>query len=478
MGEGEKLKETLKRYWGYEGFRYPQQEVIESILGGKDCLVVMPTGGGKSLCFQLPAIIQGGLTIVVSPLLALMENQVSQLSKLGIPAGKLHNEMSKREREYTLKQLANSQLRLLYVSPETIFSKPVWEVITSSGTRISALIVDEAHCLVQWGENFRPSYFRLGTIRDTLRGKYQYSSSFPIACFTATADRQTQGVIIESLRLSSPQKFLVSPYRENISIKINTVWTARGRRNQLIKYLQRRGDDCGLIYVSTRKESEGLARFLKERGYNCHSYHGGLSATSRRGIEEDWLGERVKFVVATSAFGLGINKENIRWVFHYHFPLLLSEYVQEIGRGGRDGLPTEAVALKCESSGWLYPEDRHLRNYFLARQYLLYQKTKEIVWRLPKTGEISKLDEKGRLYLSILYSSRQLRWLDPFHYQLTLKNPHSAIEGLWGRQKQRVEKTVEYLNSRGCRWGFLLEEFGFLSSKGFRCGRCDNCMGG
>ncbi|MCS7148788.1 MAG: RecQ family ATP-dependent DNA helicase [Geminocystis sp.] len=473
--KGGKLKETLRRYWGYQGFRYPQQEVIESILGGKDCLVVMPTGGGKSLCFQLPAIIQEGLTIVVSPLLALVENQISQLNQLGVPAGRIHNEMCKGEREYTLKRLANGQLRLFYVSPETIFSKPVWGIITSCGIRISGLIVDEAHCLAQWGENFRPSYFRLGTIRDALRGKYHYSP-FPIACFTATADGQTQRVIIECLHLSSPQKFLVSPYRENIRIKIDTVWTARGRRNRLVKYLQKKGNDCGLIYVRTRGESENLAGFLTEMGYSCHGYHGGLSASRRREIEGDWLEEKVKFVVATSAFGMGINKANIRWVFHYHFPLLLSEYMQEIGRGGRDGLPTEAVALRCESSGWLYPEDKQLRNYFLTRQYSLYQKTKEIIARLPETGEVSKLDREGQLCLSILYSSGQLKWLDPFHYQLTLKNPHSAIEGARRKQEKQLERTVEYLNTKECRWGFLLGEFGFLSSGKFRCGRCDNCL--
>jgi len=470
------LKDSLKKYWGYEDFRYPQAEIITSILSGKDCLVVMPTGGGKSLCFQLPALLQQGLTLVISPLVALMENQVQELRQKNLPASILHSETPKRDRTSTLKLLENQQLRLLYLSPETLLSPPIWKILSHPNLVINSLILDEAHCLAQWGDSFRPAYLRLGTIRPSLMQSKPNHPQIAIASFTATADKNTQQVIKQYLQLEKPEKFLLSPYRDNLQIKVKTIWTPRGRKQELINYINKNKQKSGLIYVRTRKDTENLAQLLNELGYANQAYHGGLEATIRRTIEKDWLEEKIKFVVCTSAFGMGINKPNLRWVFHYQAPSLLSEYIQEIGRGGRDGKLTEAITLKSEPTGWLNPEDKQRSQYFLQRQIKQYQQALRLINQLPQQGHIGNLQGDNQLYLSILHFSRQLRWLDPFHYQITPQNPKGAIASLSDKQKKLVQLTQEYMTTKNCRWAFLLKAFGFSAEDNFRCGKCDNCQ--
>jgi len=470
------LKNNLKKYWGYDDFRYPQAEIITAILSGKDCLVVMPTGGGKSLCFQLPALLQKGLTLVISPLVALMENQVQELRQKNLPASILHSEIPKRDRTSTLNLLENQQLRLLYLSPETLLSPPIWKIISHPKLIINALILDEAHCLAQWGDSFRPAYLRLGTIRPSLIKSKPNHPPIPVASFTATADNNTQQVIRQYLQLENPEKFLLAPYRDNLQIKIKTIWTPRGRKQELINYINKNKQKSGLIYVRTRKDSQNIAQLLNELGYPNQAYHGGLEASIRRSIEKDWLEEKIKFVVCTSAYGMGINKPNLRWVFNYQAPLLLSEYIQEIGRGGRDGKLTEAITLISESTGWLNPEDKQRSQYFLQKQIKQYQQALRLIHQLPQQDNIENLQEDSLLYLSILHFSRQLRWLDPFHYQITPKNPQGAIASLRDKQKKLVQLTQEYMKTKNCRWAFLLKAFGFAQGDNFRCGKCDNCQ--
>ncbi len=469
------LKNNLKKYWGYDDFRYPQAEIITAILSGKDCLVVMPTGGGKSLCFQLPALLQQGLTLVISPLVALMENQVQELRQKNLPASILHSEILKRDRTSTLNLLENQQLRLLYLSPETLLSPAIWKIISRPNLIINALILDEAHCLAQWGDSFRPAYLRLGMIRSNLIQSKLNQPPIAMAAFTATADQTTQQVIREYLQLSNPEKFLLSPYRDNLQIKVKAIWTARGRKQELINYINKNKQRSGLIYVRTRKDSQNIAQLLNELGYPNQAYHGGLEASIRRSIEKDWLKERIKFVVCTSAFGMGINKSNLRWVFHYQAPLLLSEYIQEIGRGGRDGKLTEAITLISEKTGWLNPEDKQRSQYFLQRQIKQYQQALRLITQLPQQGSIENLHRDKQLYLSILHFSKQLHWLDPFHYQIIPKNPQGAIASLCDQQKKLVQLTQEYMTTKKCRWAFLLKAFGFAPGENFRCGKCDNC---
>ncbi|WP_369816740.1 RecQ family ATP-dependent DNA helicase [Cyanobacterium sp. IPPAS B-1200] len=387
------LRRELKNIWGYDDFRYPQSQVMESLLAKKDCLVVMPTGGGKSICFQLPALLQDGLTLVVSPLIALMENQVRELKGKGLAADFLHGEMARGDRTGVIYRLEKQQLKLLYLSPETLLSPPIWQIISHPDLVINSLIIDEAHCLVQWGKTFRPSYTRLGSIRPSLLSVKHNHPLMAIACFTATADLPTQKIITDTLGLINPQKFILSPYRQNLQLKVKQIWTPKARKQELIKFLDSKKNHSGLVYIRTRKEAENISHYLHQKGYNNYSYHGGLPSNLRRKIEQDWLEEKVKFVVCTNAFGMGINKANLRWIIHYQVPLLLSDYLQEIGRGGRDGKPSQALSIISEFTGLFDPTDKKTRAFFLAQTLKYYQETEVLITKLSNKSHHSITDK-------------------------------------------------------------------------------------
>lgn len=323
----------------------------------------MPTGGGKSICFQLPALLQTGLTLVVSPLVALMENQVRELRDRHLCAALLHSELSSHERWQTLQRLERQQLRLLYLSPETLLSEQVWKRLCQPQLKINGLILDEAHCLVQWGDTFRPAYRRLGVVRPALLEHKPPGTKIAIAAFTATADPADQQTIEQVLQLQQPAVFRQNPYRENLHLKVQTIWTPRGRRQHLLKFIQVKPGQAGLVYVRTRRACENLAAWLEQQGYPTAAYHAGLSPDERRTIEASWLSGTMPFVVCTLAFGMGINKSDVRWVIHYHAPLLISEYVQEIGRAGRDGKLSTALMFVSEPTGWLDPEDKQRQRF-------------------------------------------------------------------------------------------------------------------
>jgi len=306
------VRATFQKIWGYEDFRPPQGEIIQSLLAKKDALIIMPTGGGKSICFQLPALLQTGLTLVVSPLVALMENQVQELRSLNLSAALLHSELPSFQRRQTLKALDQQQLRLLYLSPETLLSAPVWKILCQPQLVINGLILDEAHCLVQWGETFRPTYRRLGVVRPALLTSKPPGTKIALAAFTATADPPAQTIIKETLQLQQPAIFQMNPYRSNLNLNVRIAWTPRGRKQQLLKFIQDRPKQTGLVYVRTRRDSENLAVWLQELGLATASYHAGLLAEERRTVEACWLSGKIPFVVCTSAFGMGINKSDVR----------------------------------------------------------------------------------------------------------------------------------------------------------------------
>lgn len=310
--EWQRVLATFQNIWGYDDFRPPQGDIVHSLLNQQDALVVLPTGGGKSLCFQLPALMQTGLTLVVSPLVALMENQVHELRQRRLPARLLHSEVSASEKRKTLWQLQNGHLRLLYLSPETLLSPKVWECLSRPSLVINGLILDEAHCLVQWGDTFRPAYRRLGAVRPALLTSKPAGSTMAIAAFTATADPLAQRTITQTLQLRNPTSFLINPYRDNLSLQVQTVWTPKGRRKHLLRCIEAHPNQAGLIYVRTRKESVALAQWLMERGHHTAAYHAGLAAPERRLIEHQWLNGKMMFVVCTSAFGMGINHPSVR----------------------------------------------------------------------------------------------------------------------------------------------------------------------
>ncbi|MEO1298325.1 MAG: ATP-dependent DNA helicase RecQ [Cyanobacteria bacterium J06636_16] len=461
--------------WGYSSFRPPQDTIIQSLLQQQDALIILPTGGGKSLCFQLPALLQSGTTLVVSPLVALMENQLQELRELGLPAATLHSELPKRSRYAALKALEQGRLKLLYLSPEGLLSQPVWERLIQPTLQINGLVLDEAHCLVQWGETFRPAYRRLGAARQALVAHKPKGTHIPIAAFTATADPTAQQVIRQTLQLTSPKVVRLSPYRANLDLSVQTVWTPRGRRQGLIKFARQHSGETGLVYVRTRRDSEGLADWLGQQGYRAVAYHAGLPARDRRQREHDWIHNQVQVVVATNAFGMGVNKPDLRWVIHFQVPTLLTEYVQEIGRAGRDGKLAHALSLVSEPTGLLDPSDRQRAKFFRTQLQTVQQKAAKLATQIPTEGTLQTVQEEfkdGAIALSYLHSQGRLDWLDPFRYRLRSDQSASVRRG------EDPEKAMtRFFHSRDCRWQQILWQFGFRqdAQKLSSCGHCDNC---
>jgi len=469
------LRSRFQQIWGYEDFRPPQGEIAAALLKGQDSLIVMPTGGGKSVCFQLPALMKSGVTLVVSPLVALMENQVQELAEKGLSAAALHSELENQLHWQTLRRLAQNHLRLLYLSPETLLSTKVWTVLCEPQVVINALVLDEAHCLTQWGDSFRPTYRRLGAVRSALLACKPKGAKIAIAAFTATADPITQKALHTVLRLQSPQIIRLNPYRSNLHLSVKTVWTPKGRKRALLKFVQQQGKQSGLIYARTRRGTEALAHWFAHQGYSVQAYHGGLGASQRRRIESQWIEGNCQFVVCTSAFGMGINKSDCRFVAHHEVPSLLAEYVQEVGRGGRDGQPAQALSLVSEPTGLLAPEDKQRWQFFEQKAQQLQRSALQLVKQIPAEGNIDEVRRKFResdQALALLHRNGQLTWLDPFTYRIDLGQSAKA-----DKQPPPAAVMKRYLFTRQCRWQFLLEAFGFADeAKDMRCGKCDRCM--
>ncbi|MEM9088225.1 MAG: RecQ family ATP-dependent DNA helicase [Cyanobacteria bacterium P01_F01_bin.53] len=470
-----RLRTAFQKIWGYEDFRAPQGEIAQALFQGKDSLIVMPTGMGKSVCFQLPALMKTGVTLVVSPLVALMENQVQELTEKKLSAAALHSELDKKQHWQTLRSLSQNRLRLLYLSPETLLSPKVWDVLCKPQVKINALVLDEAHCLTQWGDSFRPTYRRLGAVRSALLAHKPVGTKIAIAAFTATADPITQKALHTVLRLKSPQITRLNPYRSNLNLSVQTIYTPKGRKRALLKFVQQHGKQSGLIYARRRRGTESLAQWFANKGYSVRAYHGGLAARRRRQIESQWIDGDCQFVVCTSAFGMGINKSDCRFVAHYEVPSLLAEYVQEVGRAGRDGKSANALSLVSEPTGLLAPEDKQRWAFFENKAQQLQREARTLAKQIPSEGHINDVRqqfEKCDQALALLHRNGQLRWLDPFTYKL-----ETARKAQLEKQPSPATVMKRYLFTRRCRWQVLLEEFGFTQeAKGMRCGKCDRCL--
>ncbi len=466
------IRTQLQKIWGYSDFRPPQGEIVRSLLQQQDTLIVLPTGAGKSICFQLPALLQQGVTIVVSPLVALMENQVQELRAQNLAAATLHSELPTTQQRQTIELLKAQKLRLLYLSPETLLSDRVWSILIQPQLQINGLILDEAHCLVQWGETFRPAYRRLGAVRPALLAQKPAGTKIPIAAFTATADPSAQKVITETLQLDRPTKFLINPHRPNLHLSLQTVWTPRGRHQKLKQFIDQFPQEAGLVYVRTRRDAEELATLLTQTGSKTAPYHAGLGAQQRRKIEQQWLTDELQFVVCTCAFGMGINKPDVRWITHYQTPLLLSEYVQEVGRAGRDGKPAAAMMLVCEPTGWLYPDDKQRQTFFLSQLAQLDLQAQQLAKKIPIAGNLTELKQQlpqAEISLAIWQSQGQLTWQTPFTFQ---RNPGK----LKSRDRGAYAQMLTYAKTKNCRWQYLLTAFGFTDQGAhWRCGHCDRC---
>lgn len=327
------LIDTLKKHFGYDRFRPLQREIISDSLAGRDVFVLMPTGGGKSVCFQLPALIREGLTIVVSPLISLMKDQVDALQTSGIPATYLNSTLNQKEAIGRWHGLHRGEYRLLYVAPERLMLDTFLE--RAVNWNIAQFAIDEAHCISEWGHDFRPEYRELRKLRAHFPG-------VPMMALTATATERVRADIVEQLKLREPQCYVASFNRPNLTYRVVPKALPY---EQLLTFIRSRPNDSGIVYCASRKSAESLARNLDEDGVSAKPYHAGLTSSDRTKNQEAFLRDDVRMVTATIAFGMGINKPNVRFVVHYDLPKNLESYYQETGRAGRDGLPSECVLL-------------------------------------------------------------------------------------------------------------------------------------
>lgn len=322
------LLDTLERYFGHKGFRPLQEKIVQTVLDGEDQLVVLPTGGGKSLCYQLPAVMLSGCALVVSPLISLMKDQIISLEEHGIPAATLNSSVTLSYRNEVLARLYMGHIKLLYLAPETLLS-PLGEEVMCKG-KISFVAIDEAHCISQWGHDFRPEYAELGVLRQKL-------PDIPIIALTATADEATRQDIISQLSLSNPKVTVGDFDRPNLYLEVRRGYKKAEKIIAIEQFIEEHDRSCGIIYCNKRTETEDLAKGLNARGIRALPYHATMSAKDRETVHRAFLSGQVEAVCATVAFGMGIDKQDVRWVIHYNMPKNIESYYQEIGRAGRDG---------------------------------------------------------------------------------------------------------------------------------------------
>jgi len=470
------LRRTLRRTFGFKSLREGQEEVIRSVMEGKDTLAIMPTGGGKSLCYQLPGSQLPGMTVIVSPLISLMKDQVDKLQELGIDAAQVNSTLSAGEEREVLEQIGSEQREFVFVTPERL-TQPEF-LKTLSANKIDVFVIDEAHCISQWGHDFRPSYLHL-------REAIAALGNPPVLGLTATATPE----VIEDIRRQLGREEMVviatGIYRENLRFEVIPARSDEAKREILARQLGQQ-EGTGIVYVSTVKDCDAVTDHLASLGFEVERYHGRLGARERKRTQERFMAGKLKVIVATNAFGMGIDKADIRFVFHYNLPGSLESYYQEAGRAGRDGEPARCVLLYLQEDkntqvfflNGRYPKREHFAAVYKALERLDGEVTVAEVHA--RAGEVAQ--PKVRVVLATMKDLEMVEEPSPGSFRLIrgglsteeLDGMAAHYEHRAEGDRERLRRMLLYAQTALCRWKTILDYFGEeLDSKS--CGNCDNC---